>query len=315
MPKQTKYPVHPDFSHYPSFSFPFNGVITAALNQFLHLDTFFRQRHLKNKAKLHFVPSSDGTVFKVYQFNPDGAGVEEQLPAVIYYHGGAFVLTYASTHVQAVDTYAQRARCRVFLVDYRLAPKHVFPAGFNDCYAALEWVHRNAAKLGIDANKIAVMGDSAGGCFSAGVAQKALDEQKINLAGQLLIYPALDWRCSSYSARTYLDAPMFNGQANKRMWQVYLRNSFGQPAVPPYASPADRSSLKGLPKAYVETAEFDPLCDEGADYAKRLQEAGVEVLLHEPKGTVHGYDTVPESEITKDAVDKRLEFLTSIFYK
>jgi acetyl esterase/lipase len=248
----------------------------------------------------------------VFQFDPDAAEANEKLPAILYYHGGAFVLTYASTHVEAVDYYAQQAKCRVFMVDYRLAPQHVFPRSFNDCYAALEWLHRNADELGVQPDKIAVMGDSAGGCFSAAVAQKALDENKIRLCGQVLIYPSLDWQCNTYSARTYLDAPMFNGVANKKMWQIYLRDYTGLP-VPQYASPADRKNLAGLPRAYVETAEFDPLRDEGLTYAERLKTDGVEVTLHETKGTVHGYDTVPESEITKDTFKRRIAFLQSIF--
>ena len=92
---KSSYAVHEDFAHYPSFPFPFNGWVTSLLNGFLHLDTFFRMRKIKNKSKLHFVTSDDGSVFKVYQFNPDNASDNEKLPAIVYYHGGAFVLTYA----------------------------------------------------------------------------------------------------------------------------------------------------------------------------------------------------------------------------
>ena len=105
---------------------------------------------------------------------------------------------------------------------------------------------------------------------------------------------------------------MFNGVANKKMWEVYLYN-FPPANIPPYASPADRQDLAGLPRAYVETVEFDPLCDEGRAYAERLEQAGVPVELHEPKGTVHGYDIVPESEITKDSFQRRFAFLRSVF--
>lgn len=312
MTKNSRYAVHADFAHYPAFPFPFKGWIVALLNQFLHLDTFRQQRHVKRKAVTHQVESSDKSVFEVLQFNPDGVGNNEKLPAIVYYHGGAFVLTYASTHVAAVNDLAQKLKCRVFLVDYRLAPKYLFPKGFEDCYAALAWVHDNAGRLGVDAARIAVMGDSAGGGFSATVAQRAHDEKKVKLCAQVLIYPVADRTCSTRSAQEYLDAPMFNGKANKEMWAMYLK-PYATNAIPAYAAANDRSDLAGLPKAYVETAEFDPLCDEGANYARRLGEAGVEVVLHQPKGTVHGYDTVLTSAITQDSLRRRYEFLRTVF--
>lgn len=307
-----KYPVHADFAHYPAFPFPFNGLLVSVLNQFLHLQTFFTQRKIKAKAKLHLMRTQDGADIKIYQFNPDNIASGGKLPAILYFHGGAFVLTYASTHVQAMDFYANQSNCAVFMVDYRLAPAHPFPAGFNDCYAALQWLVNNADSLGIDANKIAVMGDSAGGAFSAGVAQKALDEKGPALRAQVLVYPAVDRTCSTPSAKNYIDAPLFDSVANTKMWEVYLRNC--KPAnIPPYAAPADRKDLTGLPQAYVETAEFDPLSDEGTDYAKRLQAAGVKVELNQTRGTVHGYDTVLTSSIAQDGLKRRVEFIKSVF--
>ncbi len=311
-----KYPVHADFAHYPAFPFPFNGLLVSVLNQFLHLQTFFTQRKIKAKAKLHLMRTQDGADIKIYQFNPDNTPAQKKLPAILYFHGGAFVLTYASTHVQAMDFYANQANCAVFMVDYRLAPAHPFPAGFNDCYAALQWLVNNADSLGIDANKILVMGDSAGGAFSAGVAQKALDEKGPALRAQVLVYPSLDRTCSTNSAKNYIDAPLFDSVANTKMWEVYLRQctSHGTTGnIPPYAAPADRKDLTGLPPAYVETAEFDPLSDEGADYAKRLQAAGVNVELNQTRGTVHGYDTVLTSSIAQDGLKRRVEFIKAVF--
>jgi len=312
-----KFPVHEDFAHYPAFPFPFNGVVTKLLNGFLHVDTFFRQRDVKAKAKKHLVTSSDGAQIPVFQFNPDQPS-DGKRPAFIYFHGGAFVLTYASTHVEAMDFYANEVGCSVFMVDYRLAPAHPFPKGFNDCYDTLKWLKDNADSLGVDAEKIVVGGDSAGGALAAGVAQKALDEtnkgdEKVEgIVGQLLIYPVIDRSCSTRSAKEYEKAPMFDAVANRNMWKLYLRDCV-HTEVPAYASPGDRSDLKGLPKAYVENAEFDPLCDEARVYAERLQEAGVETELVETKGTVHGYDTVPESEITQDSLKRRLDFLKAVF--
>ncbi len=312
MANKKEYAVHEDFKHYPAFPFPFNGVVTGLLNRFLHLDTFFRQRKVKAKAARHTVSMDGGASIDIYQFKPDNAG-NEPLPAMLYFHGGAFVLTYASTHVEAMDFYANQANCMVFMVDYRLAPANPFPAAFNDCYGALQWVEKNAAQLGVDPQRLVVGGDSAGGTLTAGVAQKALDdEQGPVLKGQMLIYPALDSTCSTRTAREYEKAPMFDAVANRKMWEVYLKN-VSRSDVPPYAAPIGREDLSGLPQAYVENAEFDPLCDEAADYAQRLEAAGVDVELRETKGTVHGYDTVPESEITQESLQRRIAFLQKSF--
>ncbi len=311
-----KYAVHPDYAKMPSMPFPFNGIVLGLLNFWVEFDAQRQMKKVNARIAKHWVPSADRHYFPVYEFRPRNSHPEEKLPAVVYYHGGAFVLTYASSHAVNVAEYANRLNCAVFVVDYRLAPKHIFPKGFEDCYAAVEWVHDQADWLHVDPERIAVMGDSAGGCFSAGVAQKAFDEKRITLRGQVLVYPALDNSCSTFSATDFVDAPIFNGVANKKMWQVYLPGTFtGSSAsnAPPYAAPANRQDLSGLAPAFVETAEFDPLRDEGQAYAKRLQEAGVAVTEHYPKGTIHGYDMIKPNALAKEAIDKRCEFLKSVF--
>jgi acetyl esterase/lipase len=286
--------------------------VTAILNQCVLLDIRLRKGSVFGKAHKHWVASADRCYFPVYEFRPNNAKPNEKLPALLYYHGGAFVLTYTSMHVANIQQYANRVGCSVFLVDYRLAPQHLFPKGFEDCYAALEWVVDKAEWLHVDATRIAVMGDSAGGCFAAGVAQKAFDEKRIHLCGQALVYPAIDNSCSTFSATEFTDAPVFNGVANKKMWQVYL-SGYSANNVPAYAAPANRQDLSGLAPTYVETAEFDPLRDEGQAYAKRLQEAGVAVTEHNPKGTVHGYDMLKRNHLTEEAIKLRCEFLKSLF--
>jgi len=312
MAKKNKYAIHPDFAHYPHFPMPFNPVATGLLNALIKLDIFFRQRKLKAKAIQHQIISADGTLINVLQFNPDHVKPGEKIPAMVYYHGGGFVLGYASTHIVSVDLYAQQAHCAVFMVDYRLAPKYIFPKAFEDCFAALQWVASNAAKLGVNANRIAVGGDSAGGTLAAGVAQKVWDEKGPAICGQLLVYPALDKNSNTVSATQFVDTPLWDGVSNKKMWEMYLKK-VGFTNTPTYAAPSDRKNLSGLVPAYVENAEFDPLRDEAADYAKNLQAAGVKTVFNPTQGTVHGYDTVFESGISKQAMQQRLDFLKSIF--
>lgn len=312
MAKQGKYAIHPDFAHYPNIPMPFGAFMAGLLNTLIGLDTRFRQKHLLDKATKHLVASADGIQFPVYQFMPDDVKPGEKLPAIVYYHGGAFVLKYASTHVVSMDVYAQRGRCAVFMVDYRLGPKHVFPKPFEDSYAALQWVANNADRLGVDSNRIAIAGDSAGGCLSAAIAQKVKDAGGPAILGHLMIYPALDKSSSTDSVQRFVDTPLWNGKSNKKMWAMYLRD-YADKATPPYAAPADRADLTGLAPAYVESAEFDPLRDEAEVYAKRLQSASVKTVFNPTKGTVHGYDTVFDSEISKAAMQQRLDFLKTIF--
>jgi acetyl esterase/lipase len=230
----------------------------------------------------------------------------------VYFHGGAFALTYGATHITMAQRYARDAGCCVIFVDYRLMPSHPFPAGLDDCYTALQWTLNQAQTLGIDSKRIAVGGDSAGGALSAAVCQMSQDRDTATICAQMLIYPALDKDCKTRSAREFTDTPIWTSASNRAMWQVYLRNCPPE-RIPPYASPAHRQDLSGLPPAYVETAEFDPLHDEGVDYARRLTAAGVEVQLNETQGTVHGFDAITSSVAGSKAVSSRIEFLRKHF--
>ncbi|HEY9036309.1 MAG TPA: alpha/beta hydrolase [Pseudomonadales bacterium] len=312
MAKKPKYAIDPAFQHFPVMPFPMGRISAPLVNAFLRFDVWFQQRKTKAKAALHTITVRDGHAMEVFQFRPDNAKPGDALPAVVYYHGGGFALTYASTHIAAMDAYANAAGCNVFLVDYRLMPRHVFPTGFNDCCDALSWVSANAASLGVNAARVVLMGDSAGGGITASVTQWAHDNKGPAVAGQLMIYPTMDHTCSSESAKNFPDTPLWNSVGNKKMWGLYL-SEVDANNPPPYASAGTRADLSGLPPAYVDNAEFDPLRDEGADYARRLKAAGVPVELHEPKGTMHGYDTVLTSPITQDSVARRVAFLKKIF--
>ncbi|WP_101757737.1 alpha/beta hydrolase [Oceanicoccus sp. KOV_DT_Chl] len=311
------YPIHPDFEKFPVITLSFNRVIIGLLNSFMKLECFFSQRQRLKRAKQHTLTNGDGSQFKVLQFTPQRDS-NEKLPAVLIFHGGAFALTYGSVHLYSAEYIAEQANCAVFFVDYRLAHKAPFPAGFNDCYSTLEWVHSNAEQLNIDTQRIAVLGDSAGGGLAAGVAQRALDEGKINVCGQVLVYPTLDHHCQSNTATTYVDTPLWNATNNRRMWRYYLRDyntyASGEAGIAPsYAAPGGREDLTALPETYLETAEFDPLCDEGLTYARRLIAASITTELNETKGTIHGYDSILSNEISIDAFQRRIAFLTRVF--
>lgn len=312
MKKNSRYAIHSDFDKFPVINFRFIRPVIGMINAALAFDCWRTQRQRLRAAPCHAINSAPGVSFNCFEFRPASTDAGSALPAVLYYHGGAYAMSYASSHVAAAQRYADEANCAVFLVDYRLVPAARYPAAIDDSYAALDWVMTNATNLGVDPDRVVVAGDSAGGGLAAAAAQRYLDDNGTQLAGQLLIYPTLDSRCSTPSATDFVDTPMWNAVSNRRMWQAYI----GDAALtnpPPYASPAHREDLSGLPSTYMETAEFDPLVDEGKEYAARLQQAGVEVVINHTHGTVHGFDAVISSAIVQAAYVKRIDFLCQQF--
>ena len=144
-------------------------------------------------------------------------------PAIVDYHGGAFFLSTMRGHLAYAEHYARGAGCRVFLPEYRLSLDHPFPAALDDAYASLEWVHANAATLGVDRERIVLLGDSAGGALAAGVTQRALDERGPKIRAQVLIYPVTDHETKTGSARGFTDTPGWTSGSNRNMWKLYLR--------------------------------------------------------------------------------------------
>lgn len=258
----------------------------------------------------HYEIVSNGSTIPLQLYKPKH--VKGDLPCLIFYHGGGFVLPAFDYHKKLICQYVLQAQCAVLLVDYRLAPHHVFPCGFNDCYQSLLWLRKQASQMHINANKIAVMGDSAGGCLAAGVAQKAYDELgKGAVCAQLLLFPVLDDRQETDSMQRYHDAPVWNSHSNQAMWQCYLTSTDSENRR--YAVPAKRVDLSKLPKAYIESTEFDCLKDEAEEYAEQLQLAGVETLLLETEGTIHGYDSVLKSGKAQEYIQHRIRFLKAVF--
>tara|TARA_R110002111_G_scaffold5217_4_gene26309 strand:- start:23 stop:976 length:954 start_codon:yes stop_codon:yes gene_type:complete len=305
----TKYNIHPDFARFPVFSFRFNSIIVALLNLAVRTTRWLAKRSFSLDTQHHTLVSADGDNFNVIVMTPHG--LQSPAPALLYYHGGAFAMTYASSHLESCERYANEAGCVVVLVGYRLAPRHPFPCAFDDCYAALQWAVAGCESLGIDRRRIAVGGDSAGGALAAGVAQKARDEQLVDLCAQLLIYPVLDNSCSTPSATEFVDVPLWNAISNRRMWDMYL-SRYRSGVTPPYAAPG-HGDLQHLPLSYVETAEFDPLRDEGLNYAQALRAEGIEVIVNETRQTVHGYDANTKSDIAKQSLSQRIQFLEQAF--
>jgi acetyl esterase/lipase len=216
-------------------------------------------------------------------------------------HGGGFVIgsidaEHAGAALTAIDTGAV-----VVSVEYRLAPEHPYPAGLDDCYAALCFVHAEADALGVDPARVALVGASAGGGLAAATALVARDRGGPPVCFQLLAIPELDDRLATPSMERFVDSPLWNRPLAVQSWKAYLGELAGTAEVPAYAAPARATDLSGLPPAYISTAENDPLRDEGIAYAQRLLQAGVSVELHQFPGTFHGSTLVTTAAVSRRA--------------
>jgi acetyl esterase len=214
-------------------------------------------------------------------------GRSGRLPALLYFHGGGWTIGDLDTHDVLCRQLAVGADCAVFSIDYCLAPEHAFPAAADDCWFATRHVFTNASSLGVDANRIAVGGDSAGGNLAAVVALQARDAGGPALCHQLLIYPATDQRCGFPSHERNGAGYLLTKEMIRYFRRCYLPREADWADW--RASPLLAASHANLPSAFVLTAGYDPLVDEGKAYAKRLEHAGVAVTYREYGDMVHGF--------------------------
>ena len=223
-------------------------------------------------------------------YKPADTG-QQQLPILVYYHGGGFVLGSLESHDSVCRSLTNNSRCIVVSVDYRLAPEHKFPAALDDAFAALQWVAEHAEDLGGAKDNIAVGGDSAGGNLAAGVSILAKERRTPTVVFQLLFYPSTGARATrsleDNSEGFYLTKDLM------KWFRSHYMNS-PQDADNPRLSPFLYDDPKGLPPALVITAEYDPLRDDGRAYAEKLQAAGVAVEYVDYPGTIHGFVAMAE---------------------
>ena len=222
---------------------------------------------------------------------------ENNLPALVFFHGGGWVLNFLDIYEPALRKIAKNGNFVIIAVDYQKAPEHSYPAPLDDCYATLKWVIENAKDLGVDLAAIGVGGDSAGGNLASSVALKASDEQLISLAFQLLIYPCNDYQMNYPSATNYSQGYGLTTQAMKWFWDQYLSKVEDQ--EDPYAVPVKANSLRGVAPAILIAAEFDPLTDDVKNYYQKLIKDSVPAIYKEFAGQIHGFFNL--SGVTDDA--------------
>jgi acetyl esterase len=234
------------------------------------------------------VPADPDVPVRIYRPHEAQGGI-------VWLHGGGFVMGDLDTEHPWAARVADGSGGVVISVGYRRAPEHRFPAALDDAYAVLTWTAEHAAELGIDPERIVVGGHSAGAGLAAAVALRARDQQGPPIRFQLLNQPCLDDRQETWSARHFTETPWMNRDKLTSIWQHYL----GSVPATAYAAPPRAEDLSGLPPAYIATAEFDPLRDEGICYALRLLQAGVPVELHQWPGTFHGSQAILSAAVSQ----------------
>lgn len=211
--------------------------------------------------------------------------------ALLWIHGGGYLVGAPWVNDRACARLARELGLVVLAAGYRLAPRHPFPAALDDCRAAWQWLVEHASELGVDPARIAVAGLSAGGGLAAALAQRLADEGALRPAAQVLIAPMLDDRTA---ARRELDAEahlVWDNRANRAAWRWYLGRELGVAEMPPYAVPARRPSLAGLPPAWIGVGDVDLFWEEDRAYAERLAESGVSCTFVAFPGAPHGFET------------------------
>lgn len=223
-------------------------------------------------------------------YRPLGTAAGDVLPVLVFLHGGGWTIGDLDTHDVVCRELCNRAACAVIAVDYRLAPEHKFPAAVDDTIAATRWIAQHAQRLALDPARCAIGGDSAGGNLATVAALALRDSGGPRLALQLLIYPATDMRCTAPSHTRNGTGYLLTRDAIDYFSRCYLNGP--QDLTDWRASPALAASLRGLPPAFVLTAGYDPLLDEGAAYAQALRAAGVAVEYTCFEAQIHGFITM-----------------------
>lgn len=240
--------------------------------------------------------------------------VQRPFPVLLWLHGGGYVMGSADEQYSTLKSIVLAIGCAAVAVDYRLAPETPHPGPLEDCYAALQWLFTHADELGIDPERIAVGGSSAGGGLAAALALLARDRGEIPLLFQLLIAPMIDDRtCTLANPHPYTGEFIWTPQANRFGWTSLLGQEPGGADVSPYAAAARAEHLEGLPATFINVGALDLFLEEDMEYARRLMRAGVPTELHVYPGAYHGFRMAADAQVTLAAERDQLSALKRAF--
>jgi len=289
--------------------------LRAVLEQFPPGDFSAETLPLVRALNLEMPPDPEGGVLCSEQYVPGPAGAPPvrmliyrpdapaaaPLPGVLHMHGGGYVFGKPESTDGSSRALVRNVGCVVVSVDYRLAPETTYPGAIEDCYAALQWLHREASALGVDARRLAVAGESAGGGLAAALALLARDRGEVPLCFQQLIFPMIDDRTGSAGdVHPYTGKFIWTAASNRFGWTSLLGREPGDD-VSPYAAAARAADLAGLPPAFIAVGALDLFLEENIKYARRLMRAGVPTELHVYPGAFHAFQLAPDAYVTRQA--------------
>ncbi|CAG7950867.1 unnamed protein product [Penicillium nalgiovense] len=259
---------------------------------------------------VHSVAAPDGHNVPVHHFRkkvPDREGGE---PAIVHIHGGGYIALSAVGCSTPHGASVSQTGIQILSIDYRLAPENPYPVPLEDCWVVLQWIQTNAERLSINAARIAVMGESAGGGLAAALTLLARDrELSPPLAKQILIYPMLDDRTRNNHAG---ELAFWDDKDNITGWTAYLGPKVGSDAIIPYAAPARVETVEGLPPLYLDCPQLDIFVHEGMEYARRFVAANIPTECHIYPGLPHGFEALaPGINATKQVISNRYKAMTS----
>lgn len=272
--------------------------------QHLKEQKIWRKKQPKHGVMTHvLLERSDGTQMRTMILKPDHP--VKDVPAVLWLHGGGYVLGYPENECAEMEAFQASADCVMVSPDYRLGLDVPYPAALEDAYLALLWLKDHAQELGARDDQIFVMGGSAGGGLTAALCIYARDKGDVNIAFQMPLFPMLDDRGDTPSAIEN-DAPMWDSNSNTIAWKLYLGELYGKANVPAWAAPARLTDFHGLPPAYSFVGSIEPFCDETKIYFEKLKEAGVSAQLDVYEGGFHGFSALGANKpLGREANEKK----------
>jgi acetyl esterase len=258
----------------------------------------------------------DGKKIQLHVIRPKNA--EKQLPVVMYFHGGGWVLGDFKTHERLIRELSNAANAAIIFVDYSLAPEAKYPTQINQAYAATNWIAENGKSLNLDTTKIAVAGDSVGGNMAIAVTLMAKEKKTPKIDFQLLFYPVTDAKFETESYKIFENGPWLTKKAMQWFWDSYLPNKEDAKKITASPLQASIKDLEGLPPALIITDQNDVLRDEGEAYANKLIQAGVPVTATRYLGTLHDFvmlNALSKTPAARAAIDQAGHTLWWIFYQ
>lgn len=304
-PLSTRHLVDPEIAplieQFPPFAFTNEtlGEIRAGINQMLAEMASLAPPFPTVEVTDRTVPGPAGAPdVRVLVYQPKEAA--RPAPGILWVHGGGYVIGTADMDDVKCKAMAAELGCVIVSVDYRLSPETPHPGPVEDCYAALKWLHANAGELGVDAGRLAIYGESAGGGLAAGLGLLTRDRGEVPLCFQVLIYPMLDDRTVTHpEPHPFVGEFVWTPDANRFGWAALLGQEPGSDGVSPYAAAARAESLAGLPPTYISVGSLDLFLEEDMEYARRLVRAGVPTELHIYPGAIHGFPMVVDAAVAR----------------